>query len=87
MKILRGFLWDNERWRILVSVFVGIGVADFVTPPSPEALDGEFFKWFLALVLITTWVCVAFSVITMMVKPIKKKGQPPFGREDTGGEA
>ena len=73
MRILRKLYWDNERWRMLVSVSVGIGVAMFVTPEPPEALDGEFLEWFLARVLIATWVSGAFSVITVMVKPIEKK--------------
>lgn len=72
MKALREFFWDNERWRILVSVFVGTGVMTFATPSPPDALDGDFLKWFLATALIGTWVTTAFSVITVMVKPIKK---------------
>lgn len=87
MKALREFFWDNERWRILVSVFIGTGVMTFATPSPPETLDGDFLKWFLAAVLIVVWVSVAFSVITVMVKPIEKKCQPPFGGEDTGGGA
>lgn len=85
MKALREFFWDNERWRILVSVFVGTGVMTFATPSPPEALDGDFLEWFLAAVLIGTWVTTAFSVITVMVKPIEKKCQPPVGGEDTDG--
>lgn len=87
MKVLRKIYWDNERWRILVSVSVGIGVAMFVTPEPPEALDGDFLKWFLPAVLFGIWVNTAFFVITVMVKPIKKNCQPPFGGEDTGGGA
>ena len=87
MRILRKLYWDNERWRMLVSLSVGIGVAMFVTPEPPEALDGDFLEWFLASVLIGAWVSAAFSLVTVMVKPIEKKGQPPFGGEDTGGGA
>lgn len=83
MKALREFFWDNERWRILVSVSIGNVVAMFVTPSPPEALDGDFLEWFLAAVLIVVWVSVAFSVITMIVKPIEKKCQPLFFGEDT----
>ena len=58
----------------------------FATPSPPETIDGDFLEWFLAAVLIGTWVTTAFSVITVMVKPIKKC-QPPVGGEDTGGGA
>ena len=80
---MREFFWDNERWRIQVSVFLGVGVTMFVAPQPPEALGGEFAEWFLATVSIGYWACVAFSIITMMVKPIKEKDRSLSSGDDT----
>ena len=79
--------WDNEMWRLTVAllfgVIVGGTIGDFLYQGDTDTLD----EFVLAAIMVTipmTVVSVIGVMITWLVKPVKKKAQPPSGEDGNG---
>lgn len=88
MQTFKGLWWDNEMWRLTVvlpfGILVGGTIGDFLYQGGYDTLDG-FVLGAIMLSIPMTVVTVIGIMVTWLVKPVKKKEQPPSGGEGTGG--
>ena len=84
MKVIRGLIWDNERWRITVPGFFAGLVAPVVVQEGILRLDGWSLSFAMTALCGALLLIVGFSV-SMMVKPPKKGGAPGDERVEHKG--
>lgn len=90
MRTFKELWWDNEMWRATVSLpfgmLLGGTIGDFLYQGgyNTHTLD-EFVLHAIMLAIPMTLVTVIGVMVTWLVKPVKKKAQPPSGEDGNGG--